>query len=166
MLFYRLLQDNLKELLGILYTPTAGEAVRHYSELFRRPVSDKSVTSNSQIGCFISFPNRDSMRAQLEAQLLDINRTADITSHFEALDDRIDLVVVTDSEAILGIGDNGVGGITISTSKAALYTLGAGINPNRILPVVLDVGTDNHALFADPLYMGWKRTRLRGKNYE
>jgi malate dehydrogenase (oxaloacetate-decarboxylating) len=56
--------------------------------------------------------------------------------------------------------------VTISTSKSALYTLGAGINPNRILPVVLDVGTDNHALFADPLYMGWKRTRLRGQNYE
>lgn len=106
------------------------------------------------------------MRAQLEAQLLDINRNADITSHFQPLQDKIDLVVVTDSEAILGIGDNGVGGITISTSKAALYTLGAGVNPNRILPVVLDVGTDNHALWADPLYMGWKRNRLRGKNYE
>jgi malate dehydrogenase (oxaloacetate-decarboxylating) len=62
--------------------------------------------------------------------------------------------------------DQGVGGITISTSKSALYTLGAGINPNRILPVVLDCGTDNHALFSDPLYMGWKRTRLRGKNYD
>jgi malic enzyme len=108
----------------------------------------------------------------------------------------IDLIVVTDSEvrwwhlprrlvliwlcwltldfacsnlqlqAILGIGDQGCGGITISTSKAALYTLGAGINPNRILPVVLDVGTDNHALFSDPLYLGWKRTRVRGKLYD
>lgn len=106
------------------------------------------------------------MRAQLEAQLQDINRTADITSHFEEMEDKIDLVVVTDSEAILGIGDNGVGGITISTSKAALYTLGAGVNPNRILPVVLDVGTDNQQLWRDPLYMGWKKTRLRGKNYE
>ena len=70
------------------------------------------------------------------------------------------------SHMCANITDQGVGGITISTSKAALYTLGAGINPNRILPVVLDVGTDNHALFSDPLYMGWKRTRLRGKNYD
>jgi malate dehydrogenase (oxaloacetate-decarboxylating) len=73
---------------------------------------------------------------------------------------------LTPSNTFADIEDQGVGGITISTSKAALYTLGAGINPNRILPVVLDVGTDNHALFSDPLYMGWKRTRLRGKNYD
>jgi malate dehydrogenase (oxaloacetate-decarboxylating) len=106
------------------------------------------------------------MRAQLKSHLSDINRVADIANHCVESRDAIDLVVVTDAEAILGIGDQGVGGITISTSKAALYTLGAGINPNRILPVVLDVGTDNHALFADPLYMGWKKTRLRGKNYE
>lgn len=127
------------------------------------------------------------MRAQLESHLSDINRTADVAHDPERSGDAIDLVVVTDSEAILGIGgqcwislgvsaliadplmslpDQGVGGITISTSKAALYTLGAGINPNRILPVVLDVGTDNHALFSDPLYMGWKRTRLCGRNYD
>jgi malate dehydrogenase (oxaloacetate-decarboxylating) len=106
------------------------------------------------------------MRAQLESHLKDINRTADVAYDAGNPNDAIDLVVVTDSEAILGIGDQGVGGITISTSKAALYTLGAGINPNRILPVVLDCGTDNHALFSDPLYMGWKRTRLRGKNYD
>ncbi|ORY29162.1 putative malate dehydrogenase [Naematelia encephala] len=154
-LFYRLMQDHLKDLLGILYTPGAAEAVAQYSSLFRRP-----------IGCFISFPNSDGMRAQLESHLNDINRTADVAYHEHESTDAIDLVVVTDSEAILGIGDQGVGGITISTSKAALYTLGAGINPNRILPVVLDVGTDNHALFSDPLYMGWKRTRLRGRNYD
>ncbi|WOO83428.1 putative NAD-dependent malic enzyme 3 [Vanrija pseudolonga] len=154
-LFYRLLQDHLKELLGVLYTPGAAEAVENYSNLFRRP-----------IGCFISYPNHEGMRAQLEAHLQDVNRTADVAYHSKDSKDAIDLVVVTDAEAILGIGDQGVGGITISTSKAALYTLGAGINPNRILPVVLDVGTDNHALFADPLYMGWKRTRLRGKNYD
>ena len=125
------------------------------------------------------------MRAQLESHLEDINRTADVAYDKTKPNDAIDLVVVTDSEAILGIGDQGVGGITISTSKceptgrgpflpwarahqnkAALYTLGAGINPNRILPVVLDVGTDNHSLFADKLYMGWKRTRLRGKHYD
>ncbi|WVN91118.1 uncharacterized protein L203_106368 [Cryptococcus depauperatus CBS 7841] len=154
-LFYKLMQDHLKELLGILYTPGAAEAVAGYSSLFRRPV-----------GCYISFPNQDGMRAQLEGHLLDINRTADVAYDSNKPNDAIDLVVVTDSEAILGIGDQGVGGITISTSKAALYTLGAGINPNRILPVVLDCGTDNHALFSDPLYMGWKRSRIRGKNYD
>ncbi|WWD21006.1 hypothetical protein CI109_105487 [Kwoniella shandongensis] len=154
-LFYKVMQDHLKELLGVLYTPGAAEAVAGYSSLFRRPV-----------GCYISFPNQDAMRAQLQAHLSDVNRTADVAFDENKPDDAIDLVVVTDAEAILGIGDQGVGGITISTSKAALYTLGAGINPNRILPVVLDCGTDNHALFSDPLYMGWKRTRIRGKNYD
>ncbi|WWC97724.1 hypothetical protein V866_004609 [Kwoniella sp. B9012] len=154
-LFYKIMQDHLKELLGVLYTPGAAEAVANYSNLFRRPV-----------GCYISFPNQDGMRAQLEGHLLDVNRTADVAYDSNNPHDAIDLVVVTDAEAILGIGDQGVGGITISTSKAALYTLGAGINPNRILPVVLDCGTDNHALFSDSLYMGWKRTRIRGKNYD
>nr|XP_019047815.1 malate dehydrogenase (oxaloacetate-decarboxylating) [Kwoniella bestiolae CBS 10118]OCF26745.1 malate dehydrogenase (oxaloacetate-decarboxylating) [Kwoniella bestiolae CBS 10118] len=141
-LFYKIMQDHLKELLGVLYTPGAAEAVANYSNLFRRPV-----------GCYIGH-------------LLDVNRTADVAYDSNNPHDAIDLVVVTDAEAILGIGDQGVGGITISTSKAALYTLGAGINPNRILPVVLDCGTDNHALFSDSLYMGWKRTRIRGKNYD
>ncbi|WRT68875.1 uncharacterized protein IL334_005856 [Kwoniella shivajii] len=154
-LFYKIMQDHLKELLGVLYTPGAAEAVANYSNLFRRPV-----------GCYISFPNQDSMRAQLEGHLSDVNRTADVAYDSNNPHDAIDLVVVTDAEAILGIGDQGVGGITISTSKAALYTLGAGINPNRILPVVLDCGTDNHGLFSDSLYMGWKRTRIRGKNYD
>nr|XP_018258989.1 malate dehydrogenase (oxaloacetate-decarboxylating) [Kwoniella dejecticola CBS 10117]OBR81147.1 malate dehydrogenase (oxaloacetate-decarboxylating) [Kwoniella dejecticola CBS 10117] len=142
-LFYKIMQDHLKELLGVLYTPGAAEAVANYSNLFRRPV-----------GCYIV------------SHLLDVNRTADVAYDSNNPHDAIDLVVVTDAEAILGIGDQGVGGITISTSKAALYTLGAGINPNRILPVVLDCGTDNHALFSDSLYMGWKRTRIRGKNYD
>ncbi|EKD03860.1 malate dehydrogenase [Trichosporon asahii var. asahii CBS 8904] len=154
-LFYRLMQDHLKELLGVLYTPGAAQAVAQYSNLFRRP-----------IGCFLSYPNKDGMRAQLLAHLHDINRVADVAMASEDPKETIDLVVVTDAEAILGIGDQGVGGITISTSKSALYTLGAGINPNRILPVMLDVGTNNHALFSDPLYMGWKRTRLRGKVYD
>ncbi|CAE7081670.1 unnamed protein product [Rhizoctonia solani] len=150
-LFYRLMQDHLSELLSILYTPTAGEAIQHFSHLFRRP-----------IGCFLSYPNADGMRAQLEAHVESLNHDPDVSDPHEG---SIDLVVVTDSEAILGIGDQGVGGITIATSKAALYTLGAGLNPNRILPVVLDVGTDNHLLFSDPLYMGWKHTRVRGEQY-
>ncbi|KAG7566970.1 hypothetical protein FFLO_01229 [Filobasidium floriforme] len=156
-LFYRLMQDHLKELLGILYTPGAAEAVMGYSYLFRRP-----------LGCFISFPNQDGMRAQLEAHVESLEKQADLTALAERADSSslIDLIVVTDSEAVLGIGDQGVGGITISLSKAALYTLGAGIQPNRILPVVLDPGTDNHIQFSDPLYLGWKRGRVRGKLYD
>ncbi|KAG8715915.1 NAD-dependent malic enzyme, mitochondrial [Ceratobasidium sp. 423] len=150
-LFYRLMQEHLSELLSILYTPTAGEAIQQFSHLFRRP-----------IGCFLSYPNADGMRAQLEAHVESLNYEPDVSDPNAG---PIDLVVVTDSEAILGIGDQGVGGITIATSKAALYTLGAGLNPNRILPVVLDVGTDNHLLFSDPLYMGWKHTRVRGEPY-
>ncbi|KAG9082409.1 NAD-dependent malic enzyme, mitochondrial [Ceratobasidium sp. 370] len=150
-LFYRLMQDRLSELLSILYTPTAGEAIQQFSHLFRRPT-----------GCFLSYPNADGMRAQLEAHVEALNPQPDVSDPNPG---PIDLVVVTDSEAILGIGDQGVGGITIATSKAALYTLGAGLNPNRILSVVLDVGTDNHLLFSDPLYMGWKHTRVRGDPY-
>ncbi|KAL7421414.1 NAD-dependent malic enzyme, mitochondrial [Cryptotrichosporon argae] len=155
LLFYALMQKHLKETINILYTPGVAEAVANYSTLFRRPT-----------GCFISYPNHDGMRAQLEAQLEDVNRTADVAYNAKETQDAIDLVVITDSEGVLGIGDQGVGGIAISLAKSALYTLGAGVNPNRILPVVLDVGTDNHALFSSSLYMGWKRQRLRGKNYD
>lgn len=156
-LFFRLMQDHLKELLGILYTPGAGEAVQNFSSLFRRP-----------IGCFISFPNQDSMKANLESHVKSLERQADLKTLASRTDSDslIDLIVVTDSEAVLGIGDQGVGGITISLSKSALYTLGAGIQPNRILPVVLDPGTDNFTQFSDPLYLGWKRTRVRGKLYD
>ncbi|EJU01041.1 malate dehydrogenase [Dacryopinax primogenitus] len=150
-LFYRVMQEHLKDFLGILYTPTAGEAIQSYSRLFRRAS-----------GCFISFPNADGMRAQLEAHVDAIDNKPDVN---DAAPGPIDLVVVTDSESILGIGDQGVGGVTISTSKSALYTLGAGFNPNRLLPVVLDVGTDRYELFSDPLYMGWKHTRVRGEPY-
>lgn len=108
------------------------------------------------------------MRAQLEAHVASLEKQADLTELAKRSDSSslIDLIVVTDSEAVLGIGDQGVGGITISLSKAALYTLGAGIQPNRILPVVLDPGTDNHIQFSDPLYLGWKRGRVRGKLYD
>ncbi|CAE6476684.1 unnamed protein product [Rhizoctonia solani] len=172
-LFYRLMQDRLSELLSILYTPTAGEAIQQFSHLFRRPVSASTYwmfprmltmpeplrIETNQIQ---SYPNADGMRAQLEAHVESLNYEPDVSDPHAG---PIDLVVVTDSEAILGIGDQGVGGITIATSKAALYTLGAGLNPNRILSVVLDVGTDNHSLFSDPLYMGWKHTRVRGEPY-
>lgn len=156
-LFYRLMQDHLKELMPILYTPGAAEAVINYSYLFRRP-----------LGCFISLPNQDRMRADLEAHVESLAKQADLTALASRTDSAslVDLIVVTDSEAILGIGDQGVGGITISLSKTALYVLGAGINPNRILPVVLDPGTDNHQQFSDPLYLGWKRSRTRGKLYD
>ncbi|QRV86174.1 malate dehydrogenase [Ceratobasidium sp. AG-Ba] len=143
-LFYRLMQDHLRELLSSKY----GHSTACY-------VTKLAASS-------FSYPNADGMRAQMEAHVESLNAQPDVSDPNPG---PIDLVVVTDSEAILGIGDQGVGGITIATSKSALYTLGAGLNPNRILPVVLDVGTDNHLLFSDPLYMGWKHTRVRGDPY-
>ena len=137
------------------YTPTVGEAVAQYSELFRRP-----------IGCFLSFPTAHTMREQLQSHANAAFRYNYPPGQKDVIDRPFDIIVVTDSEGILGIGDQGVGGISISTSKAALYVAGAGVDPNRILPVVLDVGTDNHSLFANPLYMGWKHVRTRGVAYD
>ncbi|KAI0327686.1 hypothetical protein GY45DRAFT_1283276 [Cubamyces sp. BRFM 1775] len=139
-LYYGLLSRHVKELIPIIYTPTQGDAIANYSHLFRRSE-----------GLYLSFPEQDAM----EEDFLDMTRGRDIQ-----------LFVVTDSEAILGIGDQGVGGIGIATAKSAIYTLLGGMDPSKTLPVVLDVGTDNERLLNDNLYVGWPNKRVRGKAYD
>ncbi|KAK6539245.1 NAD-dependent malic enzyme, mitochondrial [Orbilia ellipsospora] len=139
-LFYRLISDHLKEMFSVIYTPTEGDAIEQYSHLFRRPE-----------GCFLDIEHVD-----------DID---EIARHWAHPDD-IDYIVVTDGEEILGIGDQGVGSIGISTAKLALMTLCAGIHPNRTLGVVLDCGTDNEHLLKDDLYLGLRQQRVRGERYD
>ncbi|KAH9176856.1 hypothetical protein EDB89DRAFT_1936871 [Lactarius sanguifluus] len=136
-LFYQLLLRHLRELMPIIYTPTEADAIANYSHLFRRSE-----------GLYLTFDNQNSM----EEDFLEQTRGRDI-----------DLIVCSDAEAILGIGDQGVG---ISTAKSALYTLLAGIAPTKSLPVVLDVGTNNESLISDPLYVGWRHERVRGDAYD
>ncbi|TBU26621.1 hypothetical protein BD309DRAFT_884853 [Dichomitus squalens] len=139
-LYYGLLSRHLKELIPIIYTPTQGDAIANYSHLFRRSE-----------GMYLTFPELDSM----EEDFLEQTKDRDLQ-----------LFVVTDSEAILGIGDQGVGGIGIATAKSAIYTLLGGIDPSKTQAVVLDVGTDNEKLLNDPLYVGWPNRRIRGKAYD
>jgi malate dehydrogenase (oxaloacetate-decarboxylating) len=115
-LYYRLILDHLKEMFSIIYTPTEGEAIANYSRLFRKPE-----------GCFLNIDDAD--------------RVDDDIRQWGNPDD-IDIIVVSDGEQILGIGDQGVGAILISVAKLVIYTLCAGIHPSRTLPVVLDCGTD------------------------
>jgi malate dehydrogenase (oxaloacetate-decarboxylating) len=138
-LFYRLLQEHIREMSPIIYTPVVGLACQQYSHTFRRPR-----------GLYISYP----YRADMDAMLANVPHP----------DPRV--IVVTDGERILGLGDLGVGGIGIPLGKLALYTLCAGIHPASTLPVVLDVGTDNEELLGDPLYLGWHHRRVRGQEYE
>lgn len=145
-LFYRTLQEDLKESLPIIYTPTVGDAIKQFSHIFRRPD-----------GIFLSYPHFKEGGAGWMKKAL--------TDHDQLTKEDVDLVVVTDGEGILGIGDWGVGGISICIGKSVIYTLGAGVDPNRILTVVLDAGTDNHGLANDPLYMGWRHSRVRGEQY-
>ncbi|KUJ24671.1 uncharacterized protein LY89DRAFT_693246 [Mollisia scopiformis] len=139
-LYFRLIQDHLKEMFSIIYTPTEGDAIQNYSRLFRRPE-----------GCFLNIN--------------DIGRVHEDLAQWGGPED-IDYIVVTDGEEILGIGDQGVGGILISVAKLVLTTLCAGIHPNRTLPVVLDCGTDNEELLNDELYLGLRKPRTRGKVYD
>jgi malate dehydrogenase (oxaloacetate-decarboxylating) len=138
-LFYALLVRHTEELLPIVYTPTVGEGSQRFSEIWRKPR-----------GVFLSFPNRD--------------RIADILS--DRRFDRVRIVVVSDGERILGLGDQGAGGMGIPIGKLSLYTACAGIHPAETLPVLLDVGTNNAERLADPLYIGWKHERVRGQDYD
>ena len=140
-LFYRLLSEHLDEMLPIIYTPTIGQAIERYSHEYRRPR-----------GVFLSVDHQD----QIEESLANFGRGAD----------EVDLIVATDSEGILGIGDQGVGGIEIAIGKLTVYIAAGGIHPRRVIPVVLDVGTDNQALLTDPVYLGNRHARVRGKQYD
>jgi malate dehydrogenase (oxaloacetate-decarboxylating) len=140
-LYYKLLADHLAELLPIVYDPTVGEAIENYSHEYRRPR-----------GIYLS-----------------IDRPDDIAKAFGSLElgpADVDLIVCSDAEEILGIGDWGVGGIQIAVGKLAVYTAAAGIDPRRVIPVSLDVGTDNEALLNDPLYLGNRHARVRGADYD
>ena len=138
-LFYRLLRDHLTETLPIVYTPEVGEVCQLYSHIYYRPR-----------GLYLSYPQREDLEALLK------NRP------YRA----VDVIVVTDGERILGLGDQGVGGMGIPVGKLALYTLCGGIAPGRTLPVLLDVGTDNPERLADPHYLGWRHERVRGPDYD
>lgn len=140
-LYYRLLAEHLEEMLPIVYTPTIGEAIEKYSQWMQRPR-----------GVFLSIDYPEQM--------------ADALAAYGHGPDDLDLVVVTDSEGILGIGDQGVGGVRIAVGKLAVYTAAAGIHPQRVLPVVLDVGTDNLALLNEETYLGVRHARVRGERYD
>jgi malate dehydrogenase (oxaloacetate-decarboxylating) len=137
-LFYRLLLDHIDEMTPIVYTPTVALACQQFSHIYRRPR-----------GMFIGYPQRDSIVEVLR------NRP----------NPNVDVIVVTDSERILGIGDQGVGGLGIPIGKLSLYTLIGGIRPERTLPIVLDIGTNNSERLDDPEYFGWRHERITGEDY-
>ncbi|TKA67672.1 hypothetical protein B0A55_08649 [Friedmanniomyces simplex] len=140
-MYYALIQRHLKEMFPIIYTPTEGEAIQNYSRVFRRPE-----------GVFLDIEDPEDIEASLDRA--------------GAREDDVDIIVCSDGEQILGIGDQGVGGILISVAKLVIYTLCAGIHPRRTLPVVLDVGTDNYDLLNDDRYLGLQRPRVRGEEYD
>jgi malate dehydrogenase (oxaloacetate-decarboxylating) len=140
-LFYRLLAEHIHEMLPIVYTPTIGTVIERYSLEFARPR-----------GVYLSVDHPD----QVETAFRNYGLEAD----------EVDLIVATDSEGILGIGDWGVGGIAIADGKLAVYTAAAGLHPRRVIPVVLDTGTDNEALLAEDMYLGARHPRVRDERYD
>ncbi|MEF7655798.1 oxaloacetate-decarboxylating malate dehydrogenase [Bacillus thuringiensis] len=140
-LFYRILTDHLREMLPIVYTPTVGVAIQRYSHEYRKPR-----------GVYLSINDPSG----IEEAFANIGATAE----------NIDLVVVTDGEGILGIGDWGVGGINIAIGKLAVYTAAVGIDPSRVLPVILDVGTNREELLDNPFYIGNRHPRITGEAYD
>lgn len=138
-LFYALLLRNVAQMLPLVYTPTVGEGCQRFSEIWRKPR-----------GLFISYPNRD--------------RIAQILSHRRY--DAVKCIVFSDGERILGLGDQGAGGMGIPIGKMALYTALGGIHPEHCLPILLDVGTDNEDRLNSPIYIGWKHHRVRGEEYD
>jgi malate dehydrogenase (oxaloacetate-decarboxylating) len=140
-LFYRLLSEHIEEMLPVVYTPTVGLAIERFSHEYRRPR-----------GVYLSVDRPQDIKTSLENTGLGA--------------DDVDLIVFTDSEGILGIGDQGVGGIEIAIGKLSLYTAAAGIHPARTLPVVLDMGTDNLVLLNDDMYLGERHARVRDQRYD
>src|SRR5882672_92716 len=138
-LFYSLITQNVEETLPVVYTPTVGEACQKFSEIWRKPR-----------GLFLSYPNRDRIEQIFSAPRYD----------------GIRCIVVRDGERILGLGDQGAGGMGIPIGKMALYTALAGIRPEHCLPVLLDSGTDNEDRLGDPIYVGWRHKRVRGQEYD
>jgi malate dehydrogenase (oxaloacetate-decarboxylating) len=138
-LFYALLVDNLEEMLPIVYTPTVGAGCQQFSRLFRKPR-----------GLFLSIPHKDRIDRILAQPRFDM----------------VEAIVVTDGERILGLGDQGAGGMGIPIGKLALYTGCGGLHPATTLPILLDVGTDNPDCLADPIYIGWRHERVRGQEYD
>ena len=138
-LFYSLIKHNIEELLPVVYTPAVGEGCQRFCEIWRKPR-----------GVFISYPNRAMMDRILAKPQFD----------------NIRCIVVSDGERILGLGDQGAGGMGIPIGKMALYTALGGIPPEHCLPILLDVGTDNQELLKNPIYIGWQHKRVRGPEYD
>src|SRR5271168_4579903 len=138
-LLYAILVRNIEEMLPLVYTPTVGEGCQRFSEIWRKPR-----------GLFLSYPNKD--------------RIEQILSHPRY--DGVKCIVVSDGERILGLGDQGAGGMGIPIGKMALYTALGGIHPEHCLPILLDVGTDNEDRLKSPIYIGWRSQRVRGQQYD
>ncbi len=138
-LFYRLVEEHLEEMMPIIYTPVVGEACERFSEIYRRTR-----------GLFIAYPDRHHIDEML----------SNVTKN------NIKVIVVTDGSRILGLGDQGIGGMGIPIGKLSLYTACAGVSPAYTLPIMLDVGTNNHQLLEDPLYMGWHHKRIEQQEYD